>query len=101
LSTTHALTGWPYLLLGVITAPMAWRRRREPAGRVAVVALASAWLYLAPLIVLVPAELRYLGWCCLASVLAAALAWLVPKATGDGSNDAPAKLGVSTLRTFR
>ena len=32
--------------------------------------------YVMPLIVLVPAELRYLSWSCLASVLAAAIAWL-------------------------
>ena len=40
----------------------------RPAGTVAIVLLTSAWLYLGPLLVLVPAELRYLGWSCLASI---------------------------------
>jgi len=43
------------------------------------VLVASAWLYVLPLIVLVPAELRYLGWSCLACVLAAAVAWIAPR----------------------
>ncbi|MGH8174604.1 MAG: hypothetical protein ACREPX_15800 [Rhodanobacteraceae bacterium] len=76
LSTTPLLAGWPYLLIGFLAAPAAWRRRTELSGLCAIVLLASAWLYVAPLIVLVPAELRYLGWPCLASVLAAAIAWL-------------------------
>ena len=76
LSTTPLLAGWPYLLLGLAALPAAWRRRGELSGVSALVLLASAWLYVMPLIVLVPAELRYLGWSCLASVLAAAIAWL-------------------------
>jgi len=76
LSTTPLLAGWPYLLIGLAALPTAWRRRRELSGISALVLLASAWLYVMPLIVLVPAELRYLGWSCLASVLAAAIAWL-------------------------
>lgn len=76
LSTTPLLAGWPYLLIGLAALPAAWRRRRELSGISALVLLASAWLYVMPLIVLVPAELRYLGWSCLASVLAAAIAWL-------------------------
>lgn len=78
LSGTWLLAGWAYLALGLLALPVAWRRRGELAGACAVVLLASAWLYLLPLVVLVPAELRYLGWSCLASSLAAAIAWLAP-----------------------
>ena len=77
-SGTWLLAGWPYLALGLCAVPAAWRRRGELAGVCAMVLLTSAWLYLLPLIVLVSAELRYLGWSCLASVLAAASAWLAP-----------------------
>jgi hypothetical protein len=76
LSATPLLAGWPYLLLGLAALPAAWRRRCELSGVCALVLLGSTWLYVMPLIVLVPAELRYLGWCCLASVLAAAISWL-------------------------
>jgi hypothetical protein len=88
MSTTPALAGWPYLLIGLVAAPFAWRRRRDLAGAVALTALASAWLYLVPMIPLAAAELRYLGWPCLASMLAAALVALVPRSFGDG----PARL---------
>jgi hypothetical protein len=73
LSTTRILTGWPYLLLGLIAVPAAWRRRGELAGSLTLIALASAWLYLMAMILLVSAELRYLGWPCVASVLALAM----------------------------
>jgi len=86
LATSPVLAGWPYLAIGLIAVPAAWRRRDELAGASALALLASAWLYLAPLLVLVPAELRYLGWSCLASVAAAASAWLAPA-------NAPDKLG--------
>jgi len=79
LSTTPLLAGWPYLAIGLLALPFAWRRRRELAGITALVLIASAWLYVLPLIVLVPAELRYLGWSCLACVLAAAVAWMAPR----------------------
>ncbi len=85
LSRTWLLAGWPYLVLGFLATPAAWRRRREMAGAVALVLLASAWLYLLPLIVLVPAELRYLGWSCLASTLAAAIAWIAPTSQRDAA----------------
>jgi hypothetical protein len=94
---TPWLAGWPYLAAGVIAAPLAWRRR-DVAGRIATILLASAWLYLAPLLLLVPAELRYLGWCCVASVLAATLTVLAPR---SARGDRPAKLAFSTLRTPR
>lgn len=97
LSATSWLAGWPYLLVGVLAALLAWRRRREPAGSVAIVLLTSAWLYLGPLLVLAPAELRYLGWCCLASVVAAAVVALVPRSF----RSRPARLFASTDWTFR
>jgi uncharacterized membrane protein HdeD (DUF308 family) len=78
LVSTPILAGWPYLVVGLLAARSAWRRRRENAGRIALVLLISAWLYVVPLLMLAPAELRYLGWCCLASIVAAELAWLVP-----------------------
>lgn len=84
LRSTRVLAGWPYLALGLVALPFAWRRRRELAGGVALVALASAWLYLVPMLPLVAAELRYLGWPCCASVLAAALVAFVPRALGGG-----------------
>jgi hypothetical protein len=96
LGTTSVLAGWPYLAIGFLALPAAWRRRRELAGFSALVLLASAWLYLLPLLVLVPAELRYLGWCCLASVLAAALAWLARSSRRDA-----ARLLVSSFRNSR
>ena len=97
LSGTSLLAGWPYLLAGVLAAPVAWRRRRELAGLCAILLLTSAWLYLLPLLVLVPAELRYLGWSCLASVLAVALAVLVPRSFRNG----PVKLVFSPRRMSR
>lgn len=79
LSTTPLLAGWPYFVLGLLAVPAAWHRRRGLAGASALALLASAFLYAIPLVVLVPAELRYLGWSCLAGVVAAATAWLVPR----------------------
>ena len=79
LVATPLLAAWPYLALGLLAAPFAWRRRCEPAGRIGLLVLASAWLYALPLAVIAPAaELRYLGWPCLASMLAFALCVFVP-----------------------
>jgi hypothetical protein len=94
---TPLLAGWPYLAVGLLAAPTVWRRRREDTGRIAFVLLLSAWLYLLPLLLLVPAELRYLGWCCLASIVAAALAGLVPASF----RMRPDKLPRTPRRTFR
>lgn len=59
---------------------MAWRRRHTLPGRVALLLLASAWLYAAPLTLLAPAaERRYLGWPCVASLLALACTWFAPR----------------------
>lgn len=61
---------WPYLALGALALPFAWRRRRAE-GRIALVLLASAWSYALPLLVLASsAETRYLAWPCVASLLA-------------------------------
>lgn len=66
---------WPHLLIGLAAAPLAWRRRADRPAGAALCLLASAWLYALPYPLLAPsAELRYLGWSCLASVLAAVLA---------------------------
>jgi len=96
-SGTLLLAGWPYLSVGLLAAPAAWRRRRELAGLCAMLLLASAWLYVLPLLVLVAAELRYLGWSCLASVLAAALVGLVPRSFRGG----PVRLVFSPQRISR
>lgn len=79
LRTTPLLAAWPYLLTGLLALAPAWRRRRHPAGRLALVALASAWLLALPLTLLAPAaELRYLGWPCVASLIALALVLATP-----------------------
>jgi len=79
IAATTWLAPWPYLLIGLVGLPAAWRRRRSAAGAVALVLLASAGLYALSLTLLaVSAELRYLGWPCVASLLAAACAWLAP-----------------------
>lgn len=92
LRATPALAAWPYLLMGLLAAPFAWRRRRDTSGRSALVALASAWLLALPLCALAPsAELRYLGWPCMASLLAVAAAFtsradrLEPKSSQETS----------------
>lgn len=79
LLTTPLLAAWPYLLLGLLALPAAWRRRSETAGVAALVLLGSAWLYALPLCVFAPAaELRYLGWPCVASLLALVCTALAP-----------------------
>jgi len=73
LRATFALAAWPYLLGGLLAAPFAWRRRHHLCGQTALVAIGSAWLLALPLGALAPsAELRYLGWSCVASVIALA-----------------------------
>ncbi len=58
-------------VLALIACALAWRRRFETRGAVALVLLASAALFAAPLPLLAPAaELRYLGWPCVAALLA-------------------------------
>jgi len=93
LARTPLLAGWPWLLVGLVAAPFVWRARRELPDTIALAALASAWLYLPAVIVLAPAELRYLGWPCLASVLAAALAGLARSAPRDAAARIPGSPG--------
>jgi peptidoglycan/LPS O-acetylase OafA/YrhL len=72
---TALLAAWPCLAAGLLLAPRAWRCRRQPAGCTALLLLASAWLYALPLALLAPAaELRYLGWPCVASLAAFVIA---------------------------
>jgi len=66
-----SLAAWPYLALGLLAAPLAWLQRRQRCARVALLLLASAWLYLLPLYALAPsAEVRYVAWPCVASLAA-------------------------------
>lgn len=86
LRSSFVLAAWPYLLIGLLALPWAWRRRTETAGLSALMLLASAWLYALPLTLLAPAaELRYLGWSCLASLLATGA--LVFAASGPSTKD--------------
>ena len=70
---TAWFAAWPYLALGLFAAPLAWMRRQHAGARAALILLASAWLYLLPLCVLAAsAEVRYVAWSCVASLLACA-----------------------------
>src|SRR5512146_1244883 len=67
---TPVLAAWPYLLIAIAASARAWRRRRDANAVAALAVLASGLLYAAPLPFLAPsAELRYLGWTCLAALL--------------------------------
>jgi len=75
LAPTPAFAAWPYLIVSIGVLAVAWRRRREPFGGLALAVVASGWLYGLPLVVLAAsAELRYLGWTCVAAYIACALA---------------------------
>ena len=88
--TTPLLAAWPWLLIGLIGLPFAWRRRRLAGARYALILLASAWLYALPLMLLAPsAELRYLGWPCVASLLAIACVAGAPRSSSTDKLDAP------------
>ncbi|MGA9421639.1 MAG: hypothetical protein WBW61_04700 [Rhodanobacteraceae bacterium] len=69
------LSAWPYLLLAAGVLAGACRRRRASAGSgLAVVVGTSGLLYALPyFFVAASAELRYVGWTCLAAVLAAGI----------------------------
>jgi hypothetical protein len=70
-ASTAWLAAWPCLALGLFALPLAWRWRRTMRSDAALLLLASAWLYALPLCALTAsAELRYLGWPCVASLLA-------------------------------
>jgi hypothetical protein len=76
LRDTPVLAAWPYLLIGLVAAPFAWRRRTQPPASIALVILASAAMYTLPLVVLAPsAELRYLLWPCVAALIGVVLAF--------------------------
>lgn len=88
--STPLLAAWPWLLVGVIALPLAWRRRRLAGARHALILLASAWLYALPLTLFAPAaELRYLGWPCVASLIALACAMGAPYASTADKLDPP------------
>jgi len=71
---TPILAAWPYVVLALAAIVHAWRRRREANAQAALAVLGSGLLYAAPLPFIAPsAELRYLGWTCLAALLGAAL----------------------------
>ena len=75
LRDTPALAPWPYLLLGLAAVAVAWRRRAHANAQAALAVLASGLAYAAPLPLIAPsAELRYLGWSCLAVVIGTGLA---------------------------
>jgi len=76
LRDTPVFAAWPYLAVGVLAAPFAWRRRERAAARMALVLIASGGLYASALVVVAPsAELRYLFWPCVASLVAGVLAF--------------------------
>ena len=83
---TAVLAPWPYLAFGVAALALAWRRRARANAQAALAVLASGLAYAAPLPLIAPsAELRYLGWTCLAAVIGAALALAAGTRGGDGA----------------
>jgi len=75
LRDTAVLAPWPYLVLGLAALAVAWRRRAQANAQAAIAVLGSGFAYAAPLPLIAPsAELRYLGWSCLAAVIGAGLA---------------------------
>ena len=76
LRDTPVFAAWPYLVVGLFAAPFAWLRRDRLAARIALILIASAALYALPLVFAAPsAELRYLFWPCVASLIAGVLAF--------------------------
>jgi hypothetical protein len=72
---TAVLAPWPYLALSLAALVVAWRRRAHTQAQAALAVLASGLAYAVPLPLVAPsAELRYLGWTCLAAVIGMALA---------------------------
>lgn len=75
LRDTVLLAAWPYLALSLLALVHAWRRRAHANAQAAIAVLASGLAYAAPLPIIAPsAELRYLGWTCLAAIVGAGLA---------------------------
>lgn len=78
--SSQLLAPWPYLLLAVVSAFVAWRRRAAPSAQAALAIIASGLCYVAPLPIIAPSvELRYLGWTCLSAIIGAALAFSAEK----------------------
>jgi hypothetical protein len=87
--STIALAAWPYIAIAIGALILAWRRRRADAY-FAFAVVSSGLLYAAPLAVIAPAaELRYLGWTCVAAILGAALAFATPRASVTASDAYP------------
>ncbi|WP_347261890.1 hypothetical protein [Rudaea sp.] len=87
LRDTIALAPWPYLAIGVAALALAWRRRARANAQAALAVLASGLAYAAPLPLIAPsAELRYLGWTCLAAVIGTALVLASRLQTGAEAN---------------
>ncbi|HEX6833047.1 MAG TPA: hypothetical protein VF132_05890, partial [Rudaea sp.] len=80
---------WPYLVLAIGAFAATWRRTcADPVP--ARVVLLSGLLYAAPLPVVAPsAELRYLGWTCVAAILGAVLAFAAPRRSALTSSAYP------------
>ena len=88
LRDTALLAPWPYLALGVAALALAGRRRARANAQAALAVLASGLAYAAPLPLITPgADLRYLGWTCLAAVIGAALALPVPRRSEDAQTN--------------
>lgn len=86
---TVLLAAWPYLAIAFCALPIAWRRRKADEC-FALAVLSSGLLYAAPLAVIAPAaELRYLGWTCVAAILGAALASAAPRTDVTASDAYP------------
>lgn len=86
---TLVFAAWPCLLVGLVAAPFAWRRRDRLPARIALLLIASGAFYALPLTVLAPsAELRYTLWSCVASLVAAVLAFANASASSSVARSA-------------
>ncbi|MFT3790740.1 MAG: hypothetical protein QM741_06620 [Rudaea sp.] len=75
LRDTALLAPWPYLAFGFAALVLAWCWRIRANAQAAIAVLASGLAYAAPLPLIAPgADLRFLGWTCLAAMIGAALA---------------------------
>jgi len=99
LRATPLFAAWPYFVVGIVAAPFAWRRRDRSAARIALMLIVSGALYALPLVFLAPsAELRYLFWPCVASLVASVLAFArADSGPAEGSRGIPRRHGTSRL----
>jgi hypothetical protein len=74
---------WPYLLVAVaLLLSAALPSRRRGLSALAAAVSASSLALALPLVLLAPSsDFRYLGWCVMAALLAALLAW--PRRAAD------------------